>query len=171
MARLNARKKTVTQEAQQNDQQNDHPLPTSDDEFIEKDAIVETEAPSELKKSEDSDMVVDQEASAEKQDDAKETAESQADKENEDLDNHEGFTILDEVSKEKAQKAFRVLPNWLAKPSVISCDLSNNKVPIKKISGIDKFLVSALKRNKVQHFFPGITYSYKNFEYLTYQVA
>lgn len=67
-----------------------------------------------------------------------------------------GFTIMEEFHANKNNKVFRVLPTWLAKPSVISCDLSKNKVPIKEINGIDKFLIDALKRNKIEHFFPGI---------------
>lgn len=65
-----------------------------------------------------------------------------------------GFTILEEFRANKNNKVFRVLPTWLAKPSVISCDLSKNKVPINEISGLDKFLIEALKRNKIEHFFP-----------------
>jgi hypothetical protein len=66
-----------------------------------------------------------------------------------------GFTILEELKANKNDKVFRVLPTWLAKPSVISCDLSKNKMPITEISGIDKFLLDALKRNKIEYFFPG----------------
>ncbi|KAI9556975.1 hypothetical protein GHT06_016769 [Daphnia sinensis] len=65
-----------------------------------------------------------------------------------------GFTILEEFRANKNNKVFRVLPTWLAKPSVISCDLSKNKVPISEISGLDRFLIEALKRNKIEHFFP-----------------
>jgi len=67
-----------------------------------------------------------------------------------------GFTILDEVQADKHQRTHRVLPNWLAKPSVISCDLKGEKMPIgKEVAGLDKFLVEALRRNKVKNLFPG----------------
>lgn len=66
-----------------------------------------------------------------------------------------GFTILEEFKVNKNNKVFRVLPTWLAKPSVISCDLSNNKMPITGLNGLDKFLHDALKRNKIEYFFPG----------------
>lgn len=66
-----------------------------------------------------------------------------------------GFTILEEFKANKNQKVFRVLPTWLANPSVISCDLSKNKIPIQELTGLNKFLIEALKRNKVKHFFPG----------------
>lgn len=67
-----------------------------------------------------------------------------------------GFTVLEEVKVDKSKKTFRILPNWLAKPSVISCDLSNNKLPIKEMKGLDKFLLGTLKKNKIHHLFPGI---------------
>ena len=66
-----------------------------------------------------------------------------------------GFTILEEFKVNKNNKVFRVLPTWLAKPSVISCDLSNNKMPITGLNGLCKFLHDALKRNKIEYFFPG----------------
>lgn len=66
-----------------------------------------------------------------------------------------GFTILEEFKGNKNNKVFRVLPTWLAKPSVISCDLSKNKMPIKELNGLDKFLHDALNRNKIGFFFPG----------------
>ena len=69
-----------------------------------------------------------------------------------------GFTVLEEFKADKNQKVFRVLPTWLAKPSVISCDLIKNKMPIKELNGLDKFILDALRRNKIAHFFPGTFY-------------
>jgi len=66
-----------------------------------------------------------------------------------------GFTVLEEMKTEKLGKIHRVLPNWLAKPSVISCDLSTNKLPVKEMKGLDRFITDALKKNKIQNFFPG----------------
>lgn len=66
-----------------------------------------------------------------------------------------GFTVLEEVKTNKQQKVFRILPNWLAKPAVISSELSSSKTPIKEVKGLDNFLLEALRRNKVKHLFPG----------------
>lgn len=66
-----------------------------------------------------------------------------------------GFTILEEFKVDRSKKIHRVLPIWLAKPSIISCDLKNNKIPISELKGLEKFLVDALKRNKINHLFPG----------------
>ena len=71
----------------------------------------------------------------------------------------EGFTVMEEVKVDKNLKTFRILPNWLAKPSVISCDLTNNKLPIKEVKGLDKFLLDKLMINKIHHLFPGICFS------------
>ena len=65
-----------------------------------------------------------------------------------------GFTILDEVESKKLVKIARILPNWLAKPSIISCDLSLNALPTKDMTGLHKFIQDALRRNKIKKFFP-----------------
>ena len=49
----------------------------------------------------------------------------------------------------------RILPSWLANPSVVSVDLRNLNVTITDISGLDESIIAQLKRNKVTHFFPG----------------
>ena len=63
-----------------------------------------------------------------------------------------GFTILDEVESKKLVKIARILPNWLAKPSIISCDLSLNALPTKDMTGLHKFIQDALRRNKIKNF-------------------
>ena len=65
-----------------------------------------------------------------------------------------GFTVLEEVDKKKAVKVVRVLPNWLAKPSVISCDLGSKAVPAQDFPGLHKAVRDALRRNRIQHLFP-----------------
>jgi len=65
-----------------------------------------------------------------------------------------GFTVLEEIKSKKLGKIHRVLPNWLAKPSVISCDLSTNILPVKDMKGLDRFITDALKKNKIKNFFP-----------------
>jgi hypothetical protein len=49
----------------------------------------------------------------------------------------------------------RVLPHWLANPSVVAVNLQQLTTTIKDIPGLDKDIVLALKRNKISHFFPG----------------
>lgn len=71
-----------------------------------------------------------------------------------------GFTVLEEIKSKKLGKIHRVLPNWLAKPSVISCDLSTNILPVKDMKGLDRFITDALKKNKIKNFFPGF-YQFK----------
>jgi ATP-dependent RNA helicase DDX51/DBP6 len=47
----------------------------------------------------------------------------------------------------------RVLPQWLANPSVVSCDLKDDKAPIDSFS-LDPHIVQILKQNCIQYFFP-----------------
>lgn len=99
----------------------------------------------EAEKGGDTELMLDEDA----------TAEQTSEDANEEEATGAGFTVLEEVKADKHQKVFRVLPSWLAKPSVISCDLSGNKMPVKEMKGLDKFLLEALRRNKINHFFPG----------------
>lgn len=47
----------------------------------------------------------------------------------------------------------RVLPNWLANPSIISCNLKDTTVPITGL-GLDSDLASLLEANFIPYFFP-----------------
>lgn len=47
----------------------------------------------------------------------------------------------------------RVLPDWLANPSIISCNLKDARVPIGSL-GLDKSLVTLLEANFIPYFFP-----------------
>lgn len=52
----------------------------------------------------------------------------------------------------------RVLPDWLANPSVISADLTKDKLPVTEMNGLAKDLVQLLEENSITHFFPGSSY-------------
>jgi len=52
-------------------------------------------------------------------------------------------------------KVKRVLPDWLAKPTVVSVDLKHLEVPIDGIPELDPALVQKLKNKGCTHFFPG----------------
>lgn len=47
----------------------------------------------------------------------------------------------------------RVLPHWLANPSIISCNLKDATVPINSL-GLDSELISLLEANFIPYFFP-----------------
>ncbi|XP_065217611.1 probable ATP-dependent RNA helicase Dbp73D [Planococcus citri] len=66
----------------------------------------------------------------------------------------ENFTILKNLDFKKIQKIKRVLPGWLANPSVVSVDLKNLSVTINDIPYLDPSLVNQLQHNKITHFFP-----------------
>jgi ATP-dependent RNA helicase DDX51/DBP6 len=53
------------------------------------------------------------------------------------------------------QQVKRVLPHWLANPSVVSVNLQQLTATVKDIPGLDKDIVYALKCNNITHFFPG----------------
>lgn len=48
-----------------------------------------------------------------------------------------------------------MLPDWLANPSVISADLSKDKLPVSEMKGLADDLVKLLLENNITHFFPG----------------
>lgn len=52
----------------------------------------------------------------------------------------------------------RVLPHWLAKPTIVSVDLKNLEVPIDSLPELDVALVKKLKNKGCTHFFPGNLY-------------
>lgn len=52
----------------------------------------------------------------------------------------------------------RILPEWLAKPSVITSDIRNEKVDLLDVKGLDEDIVQKLKENGISHFFPGKDY-------------
>ncbi|CAL8073021.1 unnamed protein product [Orchesella dallaii] len=64
-----------------------------------------------------------------------------------------GFTVLGDPNLLHNQHVKRVLPYWLANPSIISCNLKDSKVPITSL-GLDAELVSRLEANFIPYFFP-----------------
>ena len=48
----------------------------------------------------------------------------------------------------------RVLPEWLANPSVVSCNLKDDTAPVEKF-GLDEDIVKILHKNFIPYFFPG----------------
>jgi len=57
-------------------------------------------------------------------------------------------------------KAQRVLPAWLANPSVVSTDIRTDRVRLTDVPGLDADMVQLLRKNGIKKFFPGQLYSY-----------
>ncbi|XP_054278397.1 ATP-dependent RNA helicase DDX51 [Macrosteles quadrilineatus] len=66
----------------------------------------------------------------------------------------EVFPIIGDYKFKKKHKVKRVLPDWLAKPSVVSVDLKNLDVSINDIPELHSLLVNTLQKNNITHFFP-----------------
>ena len=54
-------------------------------------------------------------------------------------------------------KVSRVLPDWLANPSIIHNDLNKAKVELENITCLDEDLMEKLRKNEIQYLFPGKT--------------
>lgn len=65
------------------------------------------------------------------------------------------FVVLGKDDHSGKKKAKRVLPHWLQSASVVSVDLQNLVHTIEAIPELDADLITALKENKITHFFPG----------------
>lgn len=68
--------------------------------------------------------------------------------------NFEGFTILGAENSTKKEKVKRVLPKWLAEPTVITTNLKELQTKVSSIKSLDKGLRKKLKENGVKYFFP-----------------
>ncbi|XP_067002527.2 probable ATP-dependent RNA helicase Dbp73D isoform X2 [Anabrus simplex] len=66
----------------------------------------------------------------------------------------EGFTIIGGDRFRKKSKVKRVLPYWLANPTIISVNLQELGTSVDDIPGLDSDLVQRLKENGVHNFFP-----------------
>ncbi|XP_050425082.1 probable ATP-dependent RNA helicase Dbp73D [Adelges cooleyi] len=64
------------------------------------------------------------------------------------------FTLVDNCAFKKNKKVKRVLPQWLAKPTVISVDLKNLEFGFDSIPELDIALVKKLRNKGFTHFFP-----------------
>ena len=52
-------------------------------------------------------------------------------------------------------QVLRVLPEWLAQPSVINEDIRKKRVELTDIEGLDEDILSSLRKNGITYFFPG----------------
>ncbi|XP_044744549.1 probable ATP-dependent RNA helicase Dbp73D [Coccinella septempunctata] len=66
----------------------------------------------------------------------------------------EGFTVLGAENSLKKEKVTRVLPPWLAKPTVISTDLKELQTKVSSMKELDGDLRKKLKDNGVRYLFP-----------------
>ncbi|KAF6213093.1 hypothetical protein GE061_010808 [Apolygus lucorum] len=62
--------------------------------------------------------------------------------------------IIGGHSFDKTKEVVASLPKWLANPTIISTDLANLSVKVKKFKILDKLLIQNLKDNGVKHLFP-----------------
>ena len=65
-----------------------------------------------------------------------------------------GFTVLGESVDQSKRKVRRVLPQWLAKPDIVSVDFTEDQLPVEKLEGLDEVTIAQLKSNGVKKFFP-----------------
>ncbi|XP_047114915.1 probable ATP-dependent RNA helicase Dbp73D isoform X2 [Schistocerca piceifrons] len=80
-------------------------------------------------------------------------------KDSNEVDNEENlpeseFTVLGSDSFAKKQKVKRVLPSWLANPSVVSVNLKELHTTVDDIGGLDEDIVAEMKENHITHLFP-----------------
>lgn len=65
-----------------------------------------------------------------------------------------GFTVLGDYKSKQTGKVSRVLPDWLANPSVIASDLKQKTTLVSEFKGLDRDLHLNLKENQIDYFFP-----------------
>ncbi|XP_041367177.1 ATP-dependent RNA helicase DDX51-like [Gigantopelta aegis] len=65
-----------------------------------------------------------------------------------------GFTVLGDYKKKQVEKVKRILPDWLAQPSVIGADLKTGQVPVSAVTELHPVLLENLTKNGITHFFP-----------------
>ncbi|XP_033100049.1 ATP-dependent RNA helicase DDX51-like [Anneissia japonica] len=64
------------------------------------------------------------------------------------------FTVLGDVESKKKKKVQRVLPDWLAWPTVVDHDIKRNLTAITDLEGLDERMLMMLRDNGINHFFP-----------------
>ncbi|RZC34682.1 Helicase C and/or DEAD domain containing protein [Asbolus verrucosus] len=64
------------------------------------------------------------------------------------------FTVLGVENSFKKTKAERVLPQWLANPTVISSNLQNLSAKVSKMKQLDKSIRKTLRANGIKYLFP-----------------
>ncbi|XP_061182754.1 ATP-dependent RNA helicase DDX51-like [Saccostrea echinata] len=65
-----------------------------------------------------------------------------------------GFTVLGNYKTRATEKVCRVLPDWLASPSVIASDLKQKTTPVSEFKGLDPQIHRNLEENQIEYFFP-----------------
>ncbi|CAC5369778.1 DDX51 [Mytilus coruscus] len=65
-----------------------------------------------------------------------------------------GFTVIGEVKGKGHKQVKRVLPEWLADPSIITSDLKTKTLPVSSMSTLDQDLRDSLQKNGITQFFP-----------------
>ncbi|XP_069675655.1 probable ATP-dependent RNA helicase Dbp73D [Periplaneta americana] len=65
-----------------------------------------------------------------------------------------GFTVIGSDRFRKKSKVKRVLPQWLANPSVVQVDLQQLTMAVTAVPALDADIVEALQRSNITHFFP-----------------
>ena len=66
-----------------------------------------------------------------------------------------GYTVIGGHKKEgQVKQVQRVLPEWLAKPTVIDADLSGDLLPVDQLICLEEHLVVKLTGQSMTHFFP-----------------
>ncbi|XP_063400701.1 ATP-dependent RNA helicase DDX51-like [Mytilus trossulus] len=65
-----------------------------------------------------------------------------------------GFTVIGEVKGKGHKQVKRVLPEWLADPSIITSDLKTKTLPVSSMSSLDQDLRDSLQKNGITQFFP-----------------
>lgn len=87
----------------------------------------------------------------EKLDNAEETSVETPD----DNSNETGFTVIGGNKKDKeVKKVQRVLPDWLAKPTIVNSDLSGNLIPVEKFRYLAAHIIRKLQQHDINHLFP-----------------
>ncbi|KAJ4450547.1 hypothetical protein ANN_01974 [Periplaneta americana] len=74
--------------------------------------------------------------------------------ENETGEKVKGFTVIGSDRFRKKSKVKRVLPQWLANPSVVQVDLQQLTTAVTAVPALDADIVEALQRSNITHFFP-----------------
>ena len=73
----------------------------------------------------------------------------------EDRSTETGFTVIGGQRKDKeVKKVQRVLPDWLAKPTIINSDFSSNLIPVEKMPYLDTHIIRKLQQHDINHLFP-----------------
>ena len=66
-----------------------------------------------------------------------------------------GFTVIGGQRKDKeVKKVQRVLPDWLAKPTIINSDFSSKITPVDQILYLDTHIIRKLQQHDINHLFP-----------------